>query len=192
MTSFAIREPFVLASVTPAQVAAAHEMRRQRDAAYANIFAVEASDERWVGDLGEIIVDAYLTARRGAGYEWLVANAAGQPDFVLPPAVRVGVKTVKRQVGMQPHYTAQITARHALEPIDHFFFLSYEVPKQRMWLLGGIAKRAFLAGARLYTAGEHVHSNYVIRPGHEIYNIGVSELGSPDAWLSEAWPAPAA
>ena len=186
--TFVIHGPYVLASVTSAQIDAAHNMRRERDAAYGNVFNVAASDERWVGDLGEIVVDSWLTARRGHGYQWLVTDAAGKPDFVLPPATRVGVKTVKRQGGMQPDYTAQITAKHAHEPIDHYCFLSYELPKQRMWLLGGIAKAAFLAGARLYKAGEQVHPKYVIRPGHEIYNIGVLKLIPPDAWLAEAWP----
>ena len=75
---------------------------------------------------------------------WLSDDeAAGKHDFDIS-GIKVGAKTVKRQVPMRPHYTAQITAQHAKEPIDHFFFMCFEVPRKVMWLLGGITKEDFL------------------------------------------------
>lgn len=85
---------------------------------------------------------------------------------------------------MQPGYTAQISARHSEEPVHYFFFASYEFPRRCLWLLGAIERAAFLANATYFAAGEQVHPDYHIRPGHEIYNISISELTSPATWLS--------
>jgi hypothetical protein len=82
------------------------------------------------------------------------------------------------------NHTAQITARHAGEPIDQFFFMCFEFPRKAMWLLGGITKQDFLRDARHYGAGERVHQNYVVREGHEIFNIEIRHLQSPNAWVS--------
>lgn len=58
------------------------------------------------------------------GIEWVVDDAAGRPDVVTALNIRIGVKTVKRQVPPREGYTAQITARHAEEPIDQYFFMT--------------------------------------------------------------------
>ena len=63
--------------------------------------------------------------------------------------------------------------------------MSYEINKRRMWLLGGIDKQTFLKQAVYYKAGDSVHSKYVIRGGHEIYNIEISKLVNPDYWLGQ-------
>jgi hypothetical protein len=53
-----------------------------------------------------------------------------------------------------------------------------------MWLLGGITKERFLCDARHYRAGEPVHQNYVVREGHEIFNIERGRLQGSNAWVS--------
>ena len=121
----------------------AKEMRAQRDLRYENIFMKMATDERWVGDLGEIVFNLWLKDKGVRDVKWVLESAAGQPDFVLPSGLRIGVKTVKRKGPPKTDYTAQITARHADEPIDAFFFMSYEIDRHRMWLLGGIEKPLF-------------------------------------------------
>ena len=163
---------------------AARRIRAERDKQYGNLYSEESSDKRWVGDLGELAFKSWLKARGLAGVEWIRDNAAGKPDFILPPTVRVGVKTVKRKGPPEPGYTAQITAKHAMEPADHFFFLSYEIERKTMWLLGGITHGIFLQDARHYGAGEWVHPGYQIREGHEIYNVEITKLLPPDRWLS--------
>ncbi|MBV7472969.1 hypothetical protein KW826_04270 [Pseudoxanthomonas sp. PXM05] len=110
-------------------------------------------------------------------------NAAGSADFVSPTGVSIGVKAVKRQVAPRPGYTAQISAKHSAEPVDQFFFLTYQIAEKRMWLLGGIDRPRFLQESRYYRAGETVHSRYVIRSGHEIYNIDIDHLVAPALWL---------
>lgn len=188
MPAFARYERFLIATVRPAQIAAANEMRRERDARFGNVFTVKDSDQRWVGDLGEIVMAEWLEFRRGPEFTWVRDDAAGQPDIILPKAVRVGVKTVKRKGGMRGGYTAQISRQHAHEPVDHFWFQSYEYPMERMWLLGGIDKASFLAKAELYEGGQAVHQHYVIRPGHAIYNIDIGHLTPPEQWLDAVWP----
>lgn len=115
----------------------------------------------------------------------MLDDAAGKPDFVTALNIRIGVKTVKRKVPPREDYTAQITARHAEEPIDHYFFMTYEIAQRRMWLLGGIDRVRFLKESRYYGAGEWVHPNYQIRQGHEIYNIEIAKLTSPTCWIAQ-------
>ena len=173
---------FPVGLVDQASIEQAKAIRARRDARYGNIYRELSTDERWVGDLGEIVLDRWLSAK-GAPHQWLSEDdAAGKHDFELA-GIRVGAKTVKRKVPMLPHYTAQVTARHVYEPVHQFFFMCYEFPRNAMWLLGGIAKEDFLRDAVHYGAGEKVHSNYVIRPGHEIFNIEIRHLQPPAAWL---------
>ncbi|WP_373031422.1 hypothetical protein [Sulfurovum sp.] len=161
----------------------AKEMRVQRDQQYGNIYEETATDERWVGDLGEKVFDSWLKHENIQAFEWKKDNAAGQPDFILSNGIKIGIKTVKRKVPPRQDYTAQITAKHATEPIHFFFFMSYEIEKQTMWLLGGIDRERFLKEARYYSAGEKVHPKYEIRKGHEIYNIEIFKLLKPHDFL---------
>jgi hypothetical protein len=176
--------PWIYVDATVEQEQMAREIRAERDRRYQNIYAAARTDERWVGDLGEILFDAWTTQTRPGLLRWIRDNAAGKPDFVSATGLRVGLKTVKRQVAPQPSYTAQITAQHAREPTDEYFFMSYELRKRRMWLLGGIGQQRFLERARYYGPGERVHANYQIRAGHEIYNIAICELVSAGEWLA--------
>jgi hypothetical protein len=161
----------------------AREIRIERDAQYGNIFEEEDTDKRWTGDLGEIVFNTWLKSNHLRDFQWIKNNSAGQPDFITPTNVRIGVKTVKRKVEPRMDYTAQITAQHSREPIDHFFFMTYQFEKKNMWLLGGIDRNNFLKKARYYSEGQWVHKNYQIRKGHEIYNIEIGKLIAPLLWL---------
>lgn len=160
----------------------AQRIRAERDSQYGNIYVESSSDLRWVGEIGEIIFDRWLADQSELEYEWITDKAAGQPDFVVGTR-RIDVKTVKRKVAPRMSYTAQITAQHAQEDVDSFFFMSYEFQKRKLWLLGGLTKERFLEDARYYGPGEMVHDNYRIRPGHEIYNIEIHKLVPPDVCL---------
>lgn len=175
--------PLTWIKVTEDQELQAKRIRQERDRRYMNLYREVASDERWVGDLGEIVFDAWSREQVGERLTWIRDEAAGKADFILDAGVGIGVKTVKRKGPPQPSYTAQISAKHAFEPVDQFFFMSYEISARKMWLLGGIDRSGFLDGARHYQAGEAVHQNYVIRPGHEIYNIEIKRLVDPSYWL---------
>jgi len=176
---------WISVAIAPEYEARAKKMREDRDRQYGNIYVEAETDERWVGDLGEIAFNSWLKHEGVQGFQWVLDDVAGQPDFVTDRNVRIGVKSVKRKVPPLESYTAQITARHAAEPIDHYFFMSYEYTKHRMWLLGGIERERFLREARYHTAGEWVHNHYQIREGHEIYNIEIDKLIVPKMWLAQ-------
>jgi hypothetical protein len=178
---------WIALNVSDQDIADAQAIRAERDQQYANIYQERTTDERWVGDMGEILFNRWLTDQT-IEHDWIQDKAAGQPDFRLG-GTSVDIKTVKRQVPMRPDYTAQITARHAREEVAYYFFATYIVPRRQLWLLGGISKEAFLANARYYAAGEQVHANYTVRPGHEIYNIEVRHLQAPQDWLGAIRPA---
>jgi hypothetical protein len=172
-------------TVDEATVERAKQMRAERDRHYGNIYQEANSDLRWVGEVGEICFDSFLRESAIDPFEWILDRPAGKPDFLVGGrAVRVGVKTVKRKVPMHPDYTAQITARHADEPVDQFFFACYELQRKVLVLLGGIERERFVREATYYGAGEKVHENYTVRQGHEIYNIKVGKLVSPMDWLA--------
>jgi hypothetical protein len=175
---------FIIADVGSAEVAKAKEIRERRDKLYGNIYREVASDQRWVGDLGELCFSCWLSLRK-VSFTWLDADAAaaGNKDFVVGDT-SVGVKTVKRKSGVKSDYTAQITEHHAEEPVDAFFFLSYEYPRNRMWLLGGCTKAFFLNNAKRYGPGEQVHANYTVREKHAILNLPIKLLHQPEDWLS--------
>lgn len=170
---------------TQEQIDEAKRMRAARDRRYRNVFQARATDERWVGELGEILLHQWLTQHQIRS-QWIVEDAAGRPDLVLSSGVRLGVKTVKRQGPPKAHYTAQITKRHAHEPVDHFVFLSYDICHNVMYVLGSIDAQEFLRQARYYGPGEQVHANYTIRSGHEIYNIEINKLRSPSSLVEGA------
>ncbi len=168
---------------------AAQEFRKTRDEIYGNIYEEKATDSRWVGDLGEWSFNSFLRAYGAHDSHWLKEqDAAGKADFILPGGFSVGVKTVKRKVQPRPSYTAQITAKHAKEPVDGYFFLCYDYVSQSMWLLGGISKKKFLRYAKYYGPGDKVHDSYTIREGHEIYNIELRHLTPPKEFLELATP----
>jgi len=161
----------------------AKQIRAERDQQYGNVYQEEESDERWVGEVGEICFNEWLNKSHIQDSEWILDDAAGRPDFKIG-RVSVGMKTVKRQVPFQSHYTAQVTAKHVEEePVDQFFFASFEAPKNRLWMIGGIERDEFRKEAQYYGPGEQVHPNYTVRPGHEIYNIEQRHLRVPTDWI---------
>ena len=163
----------------------AKQMRAERDRQYGNIYDEADTDERWVGDLGEIVFNSWFKNEGVQGFKWILDDPVGAPDFVTAKDIRIGVKTIKRKGPPSAHYTAQITARHATEPSEHYFFMTYEIVQRRMWLLGGICRERFLQNGRYYGAGEWVHDNYRIREGHEIYNIEIAKLTPPKDWIRQ-------
>lgn len=168
--------------VTAAWEDKAKEIRAIRDGLYDNIYEEEETDLRWVGDLGEICFNDWIKRKGMKGFQWHRDNAAGKPDFTINN-IRIDIKTVKRKVPPIPSYTAQITAQHRTHPIDELFFMSYEYLIKRLWFLGGIKLSDFIAQAKYYKGGEFVHSNYQVRPGHEIFNAEISILTPPYNWL---------
>jgi hypothetical protein len=168
--------------IAPEYEERAKQMRAERDRQYGNIYKEAATDARWVGDLGEIVFNSWLKHEGIKGFEWIREDTAGQPDFVTTLNMRIEVKSVKRQGPPRKDYTAQITASHANGPIDHYFFMSYDISPRCMWLLGGIDREYFLQESRYYKAGEWVHPNYQVRD-HDIYNIEVTKLIPPKEWI---------
>lgn len=161
----------------------ARSIRAERDALYPNLYAEAATDARWSGDLGEILLNDWFVANGASGVQWVREAAAGKSDFELPSGTSIGAKTVKRQDCPKLDYTAQISARHAKEPSDWLFFMTYCPSQRLLWLLGAIESNRFMHEARYYGPGDQVHPNYTIRPGHEIYNIGLNRLFAPARWL---------
>lgn len=164
-------------------------IRERRDREFDNIYAVADTDLRWVGEVGELLFYQWLQGvAQGAG-RWLRRAPAGKPDFIVH-GHRVGLKTVKRKVPFAPEYTAQITARHVTENVDHFVFASYQSPTRKLWLVGGIPRDEFRERARYHAAGDRVHEHYTVRRGHEIYNVDSCHLTPPLRWLERLAASP--
>ncbi|MEV3961589.1 hypothetical protein AB0M34_11920 [Nocardia sp. NPDC050193] len=160
----------------------AQQIRAKRDEQYGNLYKVADTDLRWVGEVGELCFNGWAESKTSLPVVWIKENAAGAADFLIG-GTPVGLKTVKRRVPPNNRYTAQITAKHATEPVDYYFFACYMHEVQEMYLLGGISREEFLRKARYYRGGEQVHAHYRVREGHEIYNIEIGKLTPPLPWL---------
>lgn len=163
-------------------VEVAQNVRARRDEQYGNLYKVADTDLRWVGEVGELCFYGWAERNTSMPVVWIKENAAGAADLLIG-GTPVGVKTVKRKVPPTDLYTAQITAKHATEPVSYYFFACYMHEVQEMYLLGGICRDQFLQEARFYRGGEQVHAHYTVREGHEIYNIEIGKLTPPLQWL---------
>ena len=170
--------------VSPEWLVEANAIRVERDRRYGNLYVEEQSDERWVGDLGEIAFNHWLWENRVEGVDWVREESAGQSDFIIGE-LQIDIKTVKRIVAPRYDYTAQISAKHKDYPANQLFFMSYEIPHNKLWLLGGMEKEEFIKFAQYYGEGQWVHANYQVRKGHEIYNGAISRLMAPGLWIQQ-------
>lgn len=175
---------WVVLNVSCAEVDAAKAMRADRDTQYGNRYAVSPTDARWVGDLGEIALNRWLGEQGLENLQWITQDSAGRPDFVTGQGVRIGAKTIKRSVSPLLHYGAQVTACHADEPVDWFFFMSYIVKEQKLWLLGAMESSRFARESRRFGAGDQVQPAYRIREGHEIKDVLLNQLMPVKHWLT--------
>lgn len=161
--------------VTDTEIALAKAIRKQRDRMYGNIYTETSTDLRWVGEIGEIVVNRALMMVDVENTTWFTREAAGKADFDFRGDM-IDVKTVKRKVPMRLNYEAQITQRHADKPYTTLLFTCYEYPKKKLHVLGIMSKNDFLGSAKLYKAGDSVHPNYTIRKGHEILSVRVDQM----------------
>jgi len=180
------RDQWVWRNLDETWEAEAASIREERDEKFPNLYEVVDTDIRWCGELGEMVFNDWLKFEKHVAAQWHLDDPAGNADFTLPNGTTVGVKTVKRKVEPRPHYEAQVSRRHADEPVDYYFFLTYQFLTKRMWLLGGMDRASYLQQARFLDSGAEVHPNYRIRPGHAIYNLEIGRLTPSHIWLEEA------
>lgn len=179
-------EGWLVVTVPSGLEAWAEALREERDRRYENIYEEARTDVRWVGELGEAVFDWWLRESGVSDYQWHVDDPAGRPDFVLY-GLSVGVKTVKRKHPFRRGWTCQVTERHVDEPVDSYFFCSYELPRRHLWMIGGCSRRRFVAKAETYTEGQQVHPNYTVRRGHTIRNVDEKHITPPATWLNAVW-----
>jgi hypothetical protein len=116
--------------IAPEYEKRAKQMRAERDRQYGNIYAEAATDERWVGDLGEMVFNSWFKHEGIQGFEWVLDDAAGQPDFVtaLNPDFPLGaVSPNRRNLSSSPKSRfwycpapeeGQTTASHAVSSLS--------------------------------------------------------------------------
>lgn len=170
-----ILNDIVTIDVTEEHIEFAKKIRSERDSLYGNIYEEKETDMRWVGDLGEIIVNSLFNMCRPKETEWHLDDVLSKPDFTFC-GITIDVKTVKRKVPIKISYTAQITARHINTPVEYLVFTSYEFTKNKLHILGAISKHEFVETADYFGAGDSVHKDYKIREGHEIYLMKIENM----------------
>jgi hypothetical protein len=191
------RAGLLVYDVPPAWVERAKTWRARRDNDFHDhdVYEREETDERWVGELGEMVFDWWIRSEGVTDLEWITTLPAGKPDFRIQSA-RVGVKTVKRRGGFYRGYCGQVSARHIEEPVDSYFFLSYQWCLKdpgtgawracsRMWLAGGVSQRRFRRCAHRTEgpATDPCNPEYRVRAGHTIYNAYERDFTVPREWL---------
>lgn len=169
--------------------------RARRDSRYQNRYAPRPGDQRWVGDLGELVFDWWLESL-GIARTWILEGpTAGKTDFVIG-GTRVDVKTA--HIGApwkhDPGYGCQAHKEHVEKPhSDDFFFAAYEAGRREMLLVGGVTVERFRQGADYFKAGEVViPRRMTLRPDHPgLYMVSEERLTRPGAWLSGVNKVPA-
>lgn len=170
---------FLKLPVTTQQIEKAKEMRRRRDAAHrGNVYGVEESDWRWVGELGEIVFSALEPKAIWNNKD----RTAGESDFRIN-GKWIGLKTVKRRVPFRKEFTNCVSPEHAKEPSDYFLFASYEFPAKIMWFIGGCTRDHFLRCAEVVKKGERIHDEMFTR--HDLLNIKTEFLTDIPTLLAE-------
>ena len=79
MSSQLHQEGWISVPIDPKYEARAKEIRQERDQQYGNIFTEANTDERWVGDLGEMAFNSWLKHEGVHDAEWIIDNAAEAP-----------------------------------------------------------------------------------------------------------------
>jgi hypothetical protein len=74
-TAGSIQYPVAL--VDDASIEAARTIRARSDSRYGNIYQEVTSDERWGGDLGEIVLDHWLTMKTFRPYGYRMTTPPG-------------------------------------------------------------------------------------------------------------------
>lgn len=190
------RAGWLLYEVPEAWVEEARRWRASRDVEFNDndVYARAETDERWVGELGEMVFDWWLRSEGVTDFRWIREEPAGKPDFRIRSA-RVSVKTVKRRGGFYRGYCGQVSAKHVHEPVDAYFFLSYQWCRRnrvreweecrRIWLVGGCSREKYRRHAHR-TDGPAVdpcNPEYRVRIGHSIYNADERHFAPPREWL---------
>ena len=174
---FNARRSFITLQASDADVQNAISIRESRDQLYKNIYEEQDSDERWVGDLGEILFDR-LMEEQGFVYNWYnQLEAAKLPDFSIF-GFDSDLKVNKRQALIMPHqvhYGCQISAEQAPYCTSRMFiFGNYCIEKKTLQILGAISKQRFMQIAVLRKKGEWVTPKYQLK--HDILDVTVKDL----------------
>ncbi len=178
--------------VTNEMIRQAKRIRKKRDKVYSNRFDPKEhgkEDRRWVGDLGEVVLNVFLAALR-VDYEWLVdGDVTALPDFIVN-GVMLDAKTTRRVTypKKKDDYEVGIPPSALRAVIDEFFFMWYEEPKDKMWLLGSITKADFMYNSYFLKKGELCRCG-TMRASHDSHQINLTHLTFPMeiTWLrSEA------
>lgn len=170
-----LSDDFVSRKVSSYEINHAKIIRADRDSRYGNLYVESSTDERWVGDLGEIVVNDLLGMCSKSDTKWHTDDVTENPDFSFYD-ITFDVKTVKRAVPIKSHYGAQISAKHLNKEMDYIVFCCYQTKTNDLVVLGAIDKSRFKSVAKYYGAGDKVHDHYTIRDGHEIYSVEISDL----------------
>lgn len=162
--------------VTDEQIQNAQSIRADRDKKYGNLYKEKATDLRWVGDLGEVIINQLLCMCRPKDTVWhLEGDVCGKEDFTFCGKT-FDVKTVKRSVPVKLGYMAQISAKHISTKCDYLVFANYEYKTKKMNILGVMTKEDFIKRSIKFSSGDKVHDKYQIRSNHEIYAVYIYQL----------------
>jgi hypothetical protein len=181
------REGWVQVEVSQDYVDLAHEMYDERVEIHKNISGLEVGDNIWVGDLGEIVLDEWLT-HHGLAHHW------GQPDEQLTePDFRIGdaiidAKTSLRNNRPHRHWTVGFPEHQLRKPIGGYFFMVYRPPQWKgephlVWLLGAIPRKEFEQECTHDKKGDMLSSGFPCRAS--MYNVTIDKLISSGDCLED-------
>ena len=139
------------------------------------------SDQRWVGDLAELVIHREL-GEWGIDHEWNAPESENQDVFV-PPKHRISVKSRKCARRPATYYEVHCLEKHAMSTdYDWLVFLVYVHKKMEMHIMGAVCRFRFLAESHRKSKTSGADTNaYTARATNR--HIQCHSLLPPADWL---------
>ena len=143
-----------------------------------------AGNYNWSGELGEMLVDQYLT-ERCYNFKWMADENEYEPDFLINGiSIDVKTKNVSSRPKLQDDYFSTvrhdqfvIAKRHG---ILGYIFCNYDYRNQWVYLMGKISYAQFDKIKIERNVGDQVHDYYTVR--EKSWDVRLTDLTPPMQW----------
>ena len=144
------------------------------------------NENRWEGQLGEIVFDRFLAGLAGFEYTWLNRERDQMKEDFRIRGIEIDIKTTGRKWKPKQHWTIGVHQDHAKASRRHFWWVVYQrTPGDMAWVIGGMPSRQFMTVAWFDEEGEQVHRELQVSKGGSMYNINICVPYTWELWLEK-------
>lgn len=143
-------------------------------------------DKQWIGDLGEVGIHDWFRYH-AIEHQWfsgLTSESQVKGDFrIILGDYAVQVKTAMSDFPVTDSWFYAITLRQipGLKDYDQLLFCTFEKPKNRLTIAGGITPTEFVDESTKYMRGEYTPNRCFVKEA--MRNVEIEYLMPPLEWL---------